>query len=129
MGTQARRKVLASSEIAHAVDRVAAGTAAQDHGASESARALEEMAAGIQRMADSTAAVAAATIDAREDAIRGDVSISETIQQMMRIEHSVENSTHVINRVGDRSQDIHHIVDIIAGIVSQTNLLALNASI
>lgn len=80
-------------------------------------------------MAESSAAVAAASLDAREDAKRGHATIADSIQQMNRIEQSVETSTQIIDRVGERSQEIHHIVDVITGIASQTNLLALNASI
>jgi methyl-accepting chemotaxis protein len=129
LGNHTRLTIQATSEIAHAIDVVAAGNAAQDQGASESARAMEEMAVGISRMAESSSTVAAASLDAREDAKRGHATIADSIQQMNRIEHSVETSTQIIDRVGQRSQEIHHIVDVITGIASQTNLLALNASI
>ncbi len=129
LGNHARLTIQATSEIAHAIDVVAAGNAAQDQGASESARAMEEMAIGIQRMAESSSTVAAASLDAREDAKRGHATIADSIHQMNRIEQSVQTSTQIIDRVGERSQEIHHIVDVITGIASQTNLLALNASI
>ncbi|WP_307562643.1 methyl-accepting chemotaxis protein [Paenibacillus sp. V4I7] len=129
LGNHTRLTIQATSEIALSIDVVAAGNAAQDQGASESARAMEEMAVGIQRMAESSSTVAAASLDAREDAKRGHATIADSIQQMNRIEQSVETSTQIIDRVGGRSQEIHHIVDVITGIASQTNLLALNASI
>ncbi|UKS26405.1 methyl-accepting chemotaxis protein [Paenibacillus sp. HWE-109] len=129
LGTQARRTIVATSEIAQAIHVVAEGNAAQDQGAAESARAMEEMASGIQRMAESSATVAAASVEAKEDAEQGHIVIGQSIQQMLRIESSVEASTQIIDRVGDRSREIHQIVEVITGIASQTNLLALNASI
>ncbi|MFD0694578.1 methyl-accepting chemotaxis protein [Paenibacillus sp. GCM10027628] len=129
LASHARQTMQASGEIAKAIDVVAAGNASQDVGASESARAMEEMASGILRIAESSSSVAGASLDAEADAKRGHASIAHSIEQMHRIEQSVQASTRIIDRVGERSQEIHHIVDVITGIAGQTNLLALNASI
>ncbi|MBD0382450.1 methyl-accepting chemotaxis protein [Paenibacillus sedimenti] len=129
LGSHARHTMQASGEIARAIDVVAAGNASQDVGASESARAMEEMAAGILRIAESSSSVAGASLDAEAGAKRGNASIAQSIEQMRRIEQSVQSSTQIIDRVGERSREIHHIVDVITGIAGQTNLLALNASI
>jgi methyl-accepting chemotaxis protein len=48
---------------------------------------------------------------------------------MAQIEQTVNNSSQVVAKLGERSKEIGQIVDTIAGIAGQTNLLALNAAI
>ncbi len=48
---------------------------------------------------------------------------------MTNFERSVNKSTHVVAKLGERSTKIGKIVDTISGIAGQTNLLALNAAI
>jgi methyl-accepting chemotaxis protein len=63
------------------------------------------------------------------DVEKGMNAIRKTIEGMDRINKAVEETSRVIKRLGDRSQEIGVIINVIEDIAEQTNLLALNASI
>jgi methyl-accepting chemotaxis protein len=63
------------------------------------------------------------------DVEKGMNAIRKTIDGMDRINKAVEETSRVIKRLGDRSQEIGVIINVIEDIAEQTNLLALNASI
>ncbi len=48
---------------------------------------------------------------------------------MKRLQQAVEEATSIIKSLGERSQQIGLIVDVITNIANQTNMLALNAAI
>ncbi len=64
-----------------------------------------------------------------EAAARGGQSANDTIRGMAEIRSQIQDTAKRIKRLGERSQEIGEIVDLIAGISEQTNLLALNASL
>ena len=66
------------------------------------------------------------TRDAQEIGMR---SIEKTISAMNRIQETVIKSADVINRLGERSEQIGRILTVIDEVTKQTNLLALNAAI
>ena len=55
--------------------------------------------------------------------------VQATVEQMHSIADTVEQSSAVIEKLGERSKEIGAIIDTISGIAEQTNLLALNAAI
>ena len=56
-------------------------------------------------------------------------SIEKTITSMNKIQETVVKSADVINRLGERSEQIGRILTVIDEVTKQTNLLALNAAI
>lgn len=111
------------------IREVAAGAENQLRGSEESARAMNEMTIGIQRIAETTSLIAEVTLDTTRQAQEGTQSIHKAVTQMESIKDSVVHSSEVVKTLGDRSTEIVHILDVITGIASQTNLLALNAAI
>lgn len=55
--------------------------------------------------------------------------VQATVEQMHSIADTVEHSSAVIEKLGERSKEIGAIIGTISGIAEQTNLLALNAAI
>lgn len=55
--------------------------------------------------------------------------IKKAADEMCAIDEATRGSKEIIFKLGERSNEIGRIVEIIAGISSQTNLLALNAAI
>lgn len=48
---------------------------------------------------------------------------------MVQVEDTVNTSTKVVAKLGERSKEIGQLVDTISGIAGQTNLLVLNTAI
>jgi methyl-accepting chemotaxis protein len=59
----------------------------------------------------------------------GNRIIQDTIAEMQRISQTVDEAAHTIQAMGDSSQKISSIVQVIKDVAEQTNLLALNAAI
>lgn len=84
--------------------------------------ALEKIALQSQEMYN----ISTATYAASEDS---SVVVAQAIGDMEDIEASSMESKELINRLGQASEEIGKITEIITSIASQTNLLALNAAI
>ncbi len=90
---------------------------------------INEMSAGIQQVAANAQDVSAVSVRANETAEEGGVQVKEVIQQMDVISETVNSAAGIVEGLGEKSQEIGEIVDVITGIAEQTNLLALNAAI
>ncbi|MGC5327641.1 methyl-accepting chemotaxis protein [Brevibacillus sp. SYSU BS000544] len=119
----------ATEQIAETVQEVAAGTDKQVRSVEESSRSIREMSHGIDQIAQNAQHVADTAQQAMEMAQDGDQSIRTAIQQMHSISDHINELSHTVKGLGDRSQEIGQIVAVISGISQQTNLLALNAAI
>lgn len=122
-----------SSQTTHhvvaAIQDIAGGADQQMQSSIESVRAMEEMATGVNRIAEFSGNVSAMSMEASKEAQKGNISIQKAMSQMELIRESVNDSTKVVNQLGIRSHEIGQIVDVITDISMQTNLLALNAAI
>ncbi|SDC24233.1 methyl-accepting chemotaxis sensory transducer with TarH sensor [Paenibacillus sp. UNCCL117] len=119
----------ASAQIAEAVQSAAAANESQALSIRESSRAMEEMAAGIQRIADTSLTVYEASVHTRQQADEGHRLLDRSIEQIHDVSAAVVELGAVIQQLEDRSNEIGEIIRLMSEISSQTNLLALNASI
>lgn len=119
----------ASSHIAEEIQEVADGSNVQFNSARECTRAMDEVAAGIQRVAQSAADVSGIAQHTTGQALLGSDKIKLVSGQLDSILLTSQASAAVIKKLDMHSQEIGNIVDIIKGISGQINLLALNASI
>lgn len=91
--------------------------------------AVELMTKSIQEV-DSSAAqsseVARRTLEVTE---RGARAVQNSISGMDGIREQIQDTSKRIKRLGESSQEIGEIVDLISDITEQTNVLALNAAI
>ncbi len=69
------------------------------------------------------------TKDANTEVINGRNIVIETVNVINGLASGVQTATSAIQRVGDDSNSINSVLDVIKGIAEQTNLLALNAAI
>lgn len=95
----------------------------------EMAVAIEEMASSVQLVSENAGRSQEVSAKASQAASRGGQSVQETRQGIGRVEQIVTTSAESIRALGERSQQIGQIIDVIKEISSQTNLLALNAAI
>jgi twitching motility protein PilJ len=64
-----------------------------------------------------------------EHASKGSEMVQQTIAGMDKIRDQIQDTSKRIKRLGESSQEIGDIVELINGIAEQTNILALNAAI
>ena len=104
--------------------------------AQQQVKALEQALARVQKMVDSTEAVAAdaqqveaATQQTNQIVQRGDTAMNLTVDGIMAIRSTVAETNQRIKRLSESSQKVSKIVSLISHFTTQTQLLALNASI
>lgn len=104
--------------------------------ARQQASSLEQALSRVQKMMDSTEAVAkdaqqveAATQQANQIVQRGDSAMNRTVDGIMAIRSTVAETNQRIKRLSESSQKVSKIVSLISDFTTQTQLLALNASI
>ena len=66
---------------------------------------------------------------ARESANKGYQAVTDTVEGMDRIRDQVQATSKRIKRLGESSQEVGEIVQLISDIADRTSILALNASI
>jgi len=115
--TQALAQHLAKASGAQS-KQIAAATETAGHVAS----ATEEVSGNAERAAD----VARHSVDV---AHKGGDAVRRTIDGMNAIRETIQDTSKRIKRLGESSQEIGNIVELINDIAEQTNILALNASI
>jgi len=86
------------------------------------ASSIEEVSGNAERAAD----VARHSVDV---AHKGGDAVRRTIDGMNTIRETIQDTSKRIKRLGESSQEIGNIVELISDIAEQTNILALNASI
>ncbi|WP_442857403.1 methyl-accepting chemotaxis protein [Bacillus sp. FJAT-42315] len=95
----------------------------------ETARAMEEISLGVQRVAESSADVSEMSVQATKEAQQGREMLENVISQMNSIRASVQDGVSEIKNLNEHSAEIGQIISVITQISEQTNLLALNAAI
>jgi len=91
--------------------------------------AIQQMAASIEEVAgnaERSSDVARHSVDV---AHKGGDAVRRTIAGMNTIRETIQETSKRIKRLGESSQEIGNIVELINDIADQTNILALNASI
>ncbi|MGA8708289.1 MAG: methyl-accepting chemotaxis protein, partial [Steroidobacteraceae bacterium] len=86
------------------------------------ASSIEEVSGNAERASD----VARHSVDV---AHKGGDAVRRTIDGMNTIRETIQDTSKRIKRLGESSQEIGNIVELISDIAEQTNILALNASI
>ncbi len=126
-------RVNVGSEIVNqsvsAIQQIASGASAQSQSVNMAAEIVNQMAKSIQDVASGASQVALAAGETAEAAKAGRESVLDTINGMERIKDKVYDTAGRIKELGEQSQQIGEIIQVIDDIAEQTNLLALNAAI
>lgn len=93
------------------------------------AGAVEEFSATSQNIADNMRSTERLASDNAQQTRIGRTSMDQASEALVQIAEALEQTSTVINSLGQRSQEIGGIVSVITSIADQTNLLALNAAI
>ncbi|MEK3730587.1 MULTISPECIES: methyl-accepting chemotaxis protein [unclassified Lysinibacillus] len=119
----------ASEHIATVTLDIASGSEHQVRTIIETEDIVTQMVQDVQTIESNSTSVSEAAIHAEQISVDGNEIIKNAVQQMDKIQTSIDNLNNVIFGLGDRSSEIGQIVEVITSIAEQTNLLALNAAI
>jgi methyl-accepting chemotaxis protein PixJ len=100
--------------------------------AEEIGQALEraqEMAQSVRLVAANAEEALAAVLDAAHTVEEGDQAMNRTVDGILAIRETVAETAKKVKHLGESSQKISTVVNLISTFAAQTNLLALNASI
>lgn len=93
------------------------------------ATAVNEFAASLKEVADSTQGVSSATAETVELAHEGVEVIATSVAQIRELSEAIQEANTTIESLEEDSNNIATVLDVIRNIAEQTNLLALNAAI
>ncbi len=112
----------ASRDVAAGAEQVSNGATTLSQGSTEQAAEVETLAGHITAVSDSVHKIAKGAEEAR--------SISQEVKSgLLKSNDKMQNMTVVIQRISEKSAEIHKIVKTIEDIAFQTNILALNAAV
>ena len=127
--TAAREVTSFASHLHEASTTLSEESDAQAATIAEASQQLLEMTEafhGVTELAKESEGVA---VEARQTASNGLKAVSDTIDGMQRIRDQVQSTSKRIKLLGESSQEIGEIVQLISDIADRTSILALNASI
>lgn len=119
----------ATEQIAITVQEVASGTDRQVDSVETGSKSIDNMSQGIRQIASNAQQASIKAVEVAQVAGEGNQSIQAAVQQMNAIHDSIRELSGVVEGLGNHSQAIGQIIEVITGIAEQTNLLALNAAI
>lgn len=119
----------AATQVAQSVTDAAESVVQQQESIDKGSEALTSIANSVEGARGETKRVADNSTATAEHAHDGSVAIEASVKKIREVETSAHASAELVDKLGERSQEIGAIVDTISGIAGQTNLLALNAAI
>jgi len=118
-----------TEEVSSTVQQIAKGSETTAQRVEETSKVMEQMNASVSQVATSSQAAASASVQASQSAQKGGESAKDAVNKMNKIYETITSSAVVVKKLGERSEQISEITDVITNIADQTNLLALNAAI
>lgn len=125
-----------SEQVTHASQEAQSISNELLEAAEKQSQEIEDTSSQVLQMAQSinevsanaaeSARVARQSLDAAE---KGATAVRNSITGMNEIREHIQDTSKRIKRLGESSQEISEIVDLISDITEQTNILALNAAI
>lgn len=110
-------------------EKVSAISGSQTQQAGIAATSIDNLNSAVKEIAQKTVDVVASANDASTMADEGQQVVNKAVQGIQQVAVTVSESALLMAALGQRSDQIGQIVNVIKDIAEQTNLLALNAAI
>jgi len=119
----------AAQSLSASSGQVAASSSSQSEATSSMAAAIEQMTVSINHVSDSAHEALDISRKSGKLSTEGGEIINKAAAEMSQIEETVRHTALAIEELGQQSNQISSIVQVIKDVADQTNLLALNAAI
>jgi twitching motility protein PilJ len=119
----------ATSDARASSDELLAAADRQSRQIAETTESVNQMSQSIVQVSRNAAESARVAEQSLATARKGGDSVRGAIAGMNAIRNQIQDTSKRIKRLGESSQEIGEIVDLISDITEQTNVLALNAAI
>ena len=119
----------ASNQVAQSVTDAAGAVVTQQQAVDSTTAAVQKVSDSVSQLNQQASTVSERATSASKYAENGVNAVQETITRIQGAADNVQESAAIVDKLGERSQEIGTIVETISGIADQTNLLALNAAI
>lgn len=118
-----------ANEIQTTAENLAEGSEIQTQEIIQASSSIAQMAKSIQEVSQNAISSADVAGQALRNATKGFDAVQKTNLAMDNIRQQVQETSKRLKRLGESSQEIGEIVNLISGIAERTSILALNASI
>ncbi|MEM7049382.1 MAG: methyl-accepting chemotaxis protein [Acidobacteriota bacterium] len=115
--------------VRDSTETLATGSTDQASRIRETSAVLGNVANDMQGVSERAGSAATVAEQALQKAKQGSDSVAKTIDGMNAIRNRVQETSKRIKRLGESSQEVGEIVQLIADLADRTGMLALNASI
>ncbi len=119
----------AALQVAENVTEASSQVAVQQEAVDSGKERIDTITSAVDGIRVEAQQVAENSNSAAQEAASGSGEVASSVEQIKNVEHTVQETAELVDKLGERSKEIGMIVDTIAGIAGQTNLLALNAAI
>ncbi|PHV71374.1 hypothetical protein CS063_04810 [Sporanaerobium hydrogeniformans] len=119
----------AIEQVSATTEELASGATAQSTHAIETLAVIQTVAGNIDSIHQDSNEMAESSKKANAASKNGLENVHQSIKQMRIIEEKVSHTSSVIQELGEKTEEINQILQVINDIAGQTNLLALNAAI
>ncbi len=111
------------------IKELSTGALAQTNEINTALSKIQGITNSIQAVASNAKSAEAAVLKAAATVRAGDDAMNQTVAGFQEIRNTVAETAKKVKRLGESSQKISKVVNVISSFADQTNLLALNASI
>ncbi|HMA60788.1 MAG TPA: methyl-accepting chemotaxis protein [Halanaerobiales bacterium] len=118
-----------AEEVGSAIEEVASGAEEQSAQIDETSKNVEGLVAQVETVKDKSDDMDNQADNVMDNINEGDEAIDDSIDQVKEVKVQSSAVSNRINELGELSEEIGNIVELINDISAQTNLLALNAAI
>lgn len=118
-----------AESVGHSIQNVASGAEEQSAQIAETENTFENLEGYLLEISQRAKTMRAETENVMTNIESGTDQVKQSVEGINEVKEDTEAAAATINNLGDLSQEIGEIVELIRGIADQTNLLALNAAI